>query len=252
MASFALLSAAAFLAGVMNSIAGGGSFLTFPALVFTGVPSIIANASSTVALIPGTAASAFAYRHDLKRSGDFPFWPAAVVSLVGGAVGALLLLLTPQRLFDFIVPWLLLAATLLFAFGPRASATLRKRFHIGPAVVILMQLPIAIYGGYFGGAIGILMLAVWAAFGMTDIHAMNANKTILAGILNGIAAVLFIVAGKVWWPQTLIMLVAAVAGGYVGAHGARRTPPQYVRAAVLAISVCITVAFFYRTYASGV
>jgi uncharacterized membrane protein YfcA len=249
MASFLLLSCAAFVAGVMNSIAGGGSFLTFPALVFTGVPSIVANASSTVALFPGTAASAWAYRHDLKRSGTFPFWPAAVMSLVGGILGALLLLSTPQRTFDSIVPWLLLAATLVFAFGPRVSAALRGRFHVGPATVIVAQLPIAIYGGYFGGAIGILMLAVWAAYGMTDIHVMNANKTILGGVLNSIAALLFIVAGKVWWPQALTMLVAAVIGGYLGAHGARRTPPQYVRAAILVISVSITAAFFFRTYA---
>lgn len=249
MASFLLLICAAFVAGVMNSVAGGGSFLTFPALVFTGVPSIIANASSTVALVPGTVASAWAYRHDFKRSEGFPFWSTMIVSLVGGTVGALLLLFTPQRTFDFLVPWLLLAATLLFAFGPRASAALKSHFHIGPATVIVMQLPIAIYGGYFGGAIGILMLAVWAAFGMTDIHVMNANKTILGGVLNAIAAVLFVIAGKVWWPQTLAMLVAAVIGGYVGAHGARRTPPQYVRAAILVISVTITAVFFFRTFA---
>jgi uncharacterized protein len=248
MASFALIIAAAFTAGLINSIAGGGSFLTFPALVFTGVPSIIANASSTVALLPGTCASAFAYRHDLKRSGKFPFWPAALSSLIGGITGAFLLLSTPQGLFDTIVPWLLLAATLVFALGPRITAALKGRLKIGPATVVVLQVPIAMYGGYFGGAIGILMLALWAAYGMTDIHVMNANKTILAGILNSVAALLFIVEGKVWWPQVVAMLVAAVIGGYVGARGARRTNPKYVRAAVLAISFCITAAFFYRAY----
>jgi len=249
MASYLLLICAAFLAGVINSVVGGGSFLTFPALVFTGVPSIIANASSTVALVPGSVASAWAYRHDFKRSESFPFWPAAAVSLVGGLGGALLLLFTPQRTFDSLIPWLLLAATLLFAFGPRVSAALKSHFHIGPATVIVMQLPIAIYGGYFGGAIGILMLAVWAAFGMTDIYVMNANKTILAAVLNTIAAVLFVMARKVWWPQTLAMLIAAVIGGYIGAHGARRTPPHYVRAAILTISMSVTAAFFFRAFA---
>src|SRR5271169_3128921 len=121
MGSYLLLVIAALAAGLINSVAGGGMFLTFPALVFTGVPSIIANASSTVALVPGSIASGWAYRHDLKRSAGFPFWPAMVVSFLGGLAGALLLLFTPQRTFDTMIPWLLLAATVLFIFGPRAS-----------------------------------------------------------------------------------------------------------------------------------
>jgi uncharacterized membrane protein YfcA len=246
MSSYLLLVLAAFAAGIMNSVAGGGSFLTFPALVFIGVPSIIANASSTVALVPGSFASSWAYRHDFKKSGIFPFWPAMIVSLVGGIAGALLLLLTPQRTFDSLIPWLLLAATLLFIFGTRVSKILTRFFHIGPVTVIVVQFVIAIYGGYFGGAIGILMLAVWSAFGLTDIHEMNANKTLLAAAMNAVAAILFIMAGKVWWPQTLTMLVAAVAGGFIGAHGARRVPPKYIRAFIIVISVTITMVFFLR------
>jgi uncharacterized membrane protein YfcA len=246
MSSYSLLIVAAFAAGLINSVAGGGSFLTFPALVFTGVPSIIANASSTVALLPGSLASAWAYRHDFKKSSELPFLPALVVSLAGGIVGALLLLFTPQRTFDFIIPWLLLGATLLFAAGPHVSKLLKRMVHIGPVTVICIQFLIAIYGGYFGGAIGILMLAVWSAFGLTDIHVMNANKTLLAGAMNGVAVVLFVIARKVWWPQTLAMLVAAVIGGYIGAHSARRVDPRYVRIAVTAISSIITILFFLR------
>ncbi len=246
MGSYFLLVSAGFAAGLINSVAGGGSFLTFPALVFTGVPSIMANASSKVALLPGTLASAWAYRHDFKRSKGFPFWPALFVSMAGGMTGALLLLLTPQRSSDALVPWLLLAATLLFTFGPRLSPILRRRFHVGPGTVILIQFLVAVYGGYFGGAIGILMLAAWSLFGLTDIHVMNANKTLLASAMNGVAVVLFVIARKVVWAQTLPMLVAAVIGGYVGAYSARRVDPRTVRTVIIVISIAVTIAFFLR------
>jgi uncharacterized membrane protein YfcA len=246
MHSYALLVIAAFGAGLMNSVAGGGSFLTFPALVFTGVPSIIANASSTVALLPGSLASAWAYRSDFRRSKGFPFVPALAVSVTGGVTGGLLLLLTPQTTFDALIPWLMLAATLLFAFGPRIAPVLKQHFRIGPRTVISIQFIIAIYGGYFGGAIGILMLAAWSLFGLSDIHVMNANKTLLGAAMNGAAVVLFVIANKVWWPQTLAMMAAAIVGGYVGARAARRVEQHYVRGVITAISVAITIVFFIR------
>jgi uncharacterized membrane protein YfcA len=248
MASYLLLMCAAFAAGLINSIAGGGSFLTFPALVFTGVPSIIANASSTVALLPGSLAAAWAYRSDFSRSRGFPFWPMLAASLGGGLAGAFLLLYTPQRTFDSLIPWLMLGATVLFIFGPTVSPKLKRIFHIGTATLLCSQLLVAVYGGYFGGAIGILMLAVWSVYGLTDIHVMNANKTILAVAMNGIAVVVFVLAHKVWWPQTLAMLGAAVMGGYIGARTAKRVDPQYVRVAVIVISVGITIVFFVRSY----
>jgi uncharacterized membrane protein YfcA len=248
MASYLLLIFAAFAAGLINSVAGGGSFLTFPALVFTGVPSIIANASSTFALIPGTLASAWAYREDFKMSEDFPFRPMMIASLAGGILGALLLLFTPQRTFDSILPWLMLAAAVLFTFGPRISPILKRVIHIGPVTVVFIQFVIAIYGGYFGGAIGILMLATWSVFGLTDIHVMNANRTVLGSAMNAIAVVLFVVARKIWWPQALTMLVAAVIGGYVGARYAKTVNPRYVRTAITMISAAITIAFFLRRH----
>jgi uncharacterized membrane protein YfcA len=246
MGSYLLLALSAFAAGAINSVAGGGAFLTFPALIFSGVPSIIANASSTVALFPGSFISAWAYRDDFKKSGDFPFRPMLIVSLAGGIAGALLLLYTPQRTFDGMIPWLMLCATLLFTFGPRLSPILARMIHIGPVTLLCIQALVAIYGGYFGGAIGILMLAAWSLFGLKDIHVMNANKTLLGGSLNGVAVVLFVIARKVWWPQTLVMLGAAVIGSYIGAHSAKRVNPRYVRNAITLVSIAITVVFFLR------
>jgi len=223
-------------------------FLTFPALVFTGVPSIIANASSTTAIIPGILASAWAYHEDFRKSENFPFLPLLIVSVVGGIVGALLLLFTPQRTFDSIIPWLMLAATVLFTFGARITPILKRAFHIGPVAVVVIQLFIAIYGGYFGGAIGIVMLATWTVFGLTDIHVMNANRTLMGAAANSVAAVLFMIARKIWWPQTLVMLVAAIIGGYIGARTARKVNPRYIRAIVTVVSAGITIAFFLRRY----
>jgi len=221
-------------------------FVVFPALVFTGVPSIIANASSTLAVVPGILASAWAYRVDFRKSDDFPFASMVIVSLAGGIAGALLLLLTPQKTFDFVIPWLLLLATLLFTFGLRIAPALKRVFRIGPITVVFVQFLISVYGGYFGGAIGIMMLATWTVFGLTDIHMMNANRTLLGAAANLVATVLFIFAHKIWWPQTLVMLVGTIVGGYVGAHYARKANPRYLRATIIVISVGITIAFFLR------
>ena len=248
MAAYLLLIFSAFAAGIINSVAGGGSFLTFPALVFTGVPSIVANASSTLALLPGTLASAWAYRDDFQRTENFPRLPMLIVSLAGGFAGALLLLFTPEKTFDSVIPWLMLAAALLFAFGPRISPMLKRLIHIGAVTVVLIQFVVAVYGGYFGGAIGIVMLATWSVFGLSDIHVMNANKTVLAAAMNAVAVVLFILAHKIWWPQSLAMLVAAILGGYIGAITAKRVDPKYLRAAIIVISFAMTTAFFLRRH----
>jgi uncharacterized membrane protein YfcA len=177
-----------------------------------------------------------------------PAYALFLVSLAGGIIGALLLLFTPQRTFDSAIPWLMLASTLLFALGPRISPILKRAFHIGPATVIVIQLLVAIYGGYFNGAAGIVMLATWSLFGLTDIHIMNANKTLLGATMNGVAVVLFIIARKIWWPQTLAMLVAAVIGGYIGARSAKTVKQSFVRPAIIAIGVAITIAFFLRRH----
>lgn len=194
--------------GTLNAIAGGGSFLTFAAMVFVGIPSIVANAASAVALFPGALASACTYRRDLPQIEGIPTGNLIALSFAGSAIGAGLLLFTPQRQFDAIVPWLLLAATLLFAFGPTVTPYLRRVVRLGPATLMAVQFVIAIYGGYFGGAMGILMLASFSLFGMTNFHRMNALKTLLAGLLNGLAVAIFVIAGKIAWGPGMLMMAA--------------------------------------------
>lgn len=242
---------AAMLAGALNSVAGGGSFVSFPALIFTGVPAINANATNTVAVWPGTVASSRAYRNELR-------WHRGVlvlmvVSLIGGVLGAVLLLRTPPATFVRLIPYLLLVATLLFTFG--SSITARFRGHAGKtansswlaiAGLALFQLAVATYGGYFGGGIGILMLAALSLMGMENIHEMNALKTVLASCINGVAVLTFVLAGAVFWGQAAVMVIGAIAGGYGGASFARRLDPLLVRRFVIVVGFAMTIYFFVR------
>ena len=241
---YLLLIAAAFAAGAINSVAGGGSFLTFPSLVFAGVPVVIANASNTVALMPGSVASSVSYRREIRLLNEkwLKLWFA--VSFAGGLLGAGLLLVTSDRTFRQIAPWLLLFATLLFAFGQKASNAMRGRLHGNQALMLLLLFPIAIYGGYFGGGIGIMILAALRLYGMEDIYAMNGIKTMLAASLNAIASVLFVFAGKVAWKPTLLMMAAGIVGGYVGPIIARKMKPIVIRAIVIGVGVVMTAYFF--------
>lgn len=249
-ASAALLVLAATAGGAMNAVAGGGSFLTFPSLLFAGVPAIPANATSSVALWPGSLASAWGYREDLGHEARVLRWFGAA-SLVGGLAGALLLLLTPEVTFRALVPWLLLGATAIFAFGPLLARRLRDAGGLSHRVttrallvLALVQLLVAVYGGYFGGGIGILMLAAFAAMGMEDIHAMNGLKAVLALLINGVAVAAFLVAGVVRWPEALLMVAGAVLGGYLGARGAKKVDPKWVRAFVIAVGLLLSAYFF--------
>jgi uncharacterized protein len=240
-----LLIAAAFAAGAINSVAGGGSFLTFPSLVFAGVPAVIANASNTVALVPGSLASAFSYRGDIARMEEGRVKTWFFVSLLGGAIGAALLLFTSDKTFRQVAPWLLLFATILFAFGGRISMALRGRLHSSQALMLFLLFPIAVYGGYFGGGIGIMILAAFRLYGLTDIHGMNGIKTILSTALNAIAAFIFIAAHQIWWRPTLLMMAAGIAGGYLGPVLARRMKPEIIRAIVIVVGAIMT-AYFFR------
>jgi hypothetical protein len=242
--------------GALNSVAGGGSFLTFPTLLFTGVPPILANATSTVALWPGSIASASAYRREIQAEGRQRLIWLSIISLIGGYAGARLLLNTPEDAFEALVPWLLLVATAVFAFGGPTVAKLRER-RGGPAVDsgaslsvvgMLIQLVIATYGGFFGGGIGILMLAGLAITGMANMHAMNGVKNWLATCINGIAVVTFVIAGAVLWPQAIVMLFGAIAGGYGGASAARRLDPKLIRRFVILVGTVLTIYFFVREY----
>ena len=236
----------------MNAVAGGGSFVAFPALLFTGVAPIPANATNTLSLWVGTAVSSGAYRNRL----NFPrriLLPLIAMSLVGGLAGALLLINTPARTFLRLIPWLMLAATLLFTFGRRLTGHLSTgvSHEAGNAAIAgasIFELLVAVYGGYFGGGIGIMNLALLAALGMTDIHAMNALKIVLVAVINGVAAATFVATGSIVWPQALVMIVGAAIGGYSAAHYAQKLPQRLIRSIVIALGLGMTIYFFVRAY----
>jgi uncharacterized membrane protein YfcA len=249
----ALLAAGAG-AGVMNSVAGGGTLLTFPALLFLGLDSIAANATSTVALVPGSLASAAGYRRELA---PYRRWLGVLLvpSLVGGAIGSWLLLATPERTFSHLAPFLVLFATVLFLIQgawARRRGSLPRESSSDPGEsmawrwAIAGQLLIAIYGGYFGAGIGILMLAVLGFVGLTDIHGMNGLKNVFAFAINAVAAAIFVARGSVDWPHALVVMAGAIAGGYGGAWLARRVGRDAARKAVVVIGVLVAAALFAR------
>jgi uncharacterized protein len=246
--ALALLAGAGFLAGVMNAVAGGGSFVTFPALVAAGLPSVGANASSTVALFPGQVTSAYAYRKQLRGFESLSMRVLIPLSLAGGICGAVLLLVTPQRTFDVVIPWLLLTGTIAFAFGPRLGPSLRAFLHIGRRTLLVLQFLLAVYGGYFGGAVGLLMLAVWSVFGVSDVRSMNAGRILLVTVMNSVAVVTFAVAGKVFWVAALTMGLCSMIGGYAGARFGRGMDPSKLRLLISCFNVVITAAFFWRAF----
>lgn len=244
-AQLVLLLVAAFVAGALNAVAGGGSFLTLPALVYTGVPVVVANATGTVALLPGYASGALGFRSDMQAPPGLSMAALAAVSLAGGAIGAGLLLLTGDGTFRRLVPWLLLAATVLFALAPRILRSAHGA-PAGPARAIAGTLAVAIYGGYFNGGLGILLLALFGLLGQSNLNAMNGLKNLVSALLTAIAVAVYAWGGLVLWPQALVMMVAATAGGYVGARSARRIPPPVLRAAIVGTGLTMTVLFFLR------
>jgi len=248
MSHFLLLVLAGLLAGTMNAVAGGGSFVTFPVLVLVGLPPIAANATSTVALFPGTLASTWAYRRDLTGVAGIGLRVLLPISLVGGTIGAILLLVTPGGVFDVVIPWLLLLATLIFAGGRHLGVWLRRYVRIGRGTFLFIQFILSIYGGYFGGAIGLMMMAVWTLIDATELKALAAPRTLLVSAANGVAVVCFAVAGAVWWLEALAMIVSTVAGGYYGARFARLLPPAALRWFVVVLSGSVTAVFFLRLY----
>ena len=236
----------------MNAVAGGGSFVAFPTLLFTGVPPIPANATNTLSLWVGTAVSGGAYRRHLNLPRRV-LLPLVSMGLLGGLAGALLLIKTPAHTFLRLIPWLMLAATLLFTFGRHLTGRLsagisHQASNAAVAGASFFELLVAIYGGYFGGGIGIMNLAMFAALGMTDIHEMNALKIVLVAVINGVAAVTFIATGSIVWPQALVMIVGAGLGGYASAHYAQKLPQSLVRATIIALGVGMTIYFFLKAY----
>ncbi len=232
----------------MNAVAGGGSFVSFPVMVLVGLPPIAANATSTVALFPGTVASTWAYRDDLRGVAGISLKLLVPISLAGGLIGAILLLVTPGGAFDLVIPWLLLLATLTFAGGRHLGDWLRRYVRIGRGTFLVVQFILSIYGGYFGGAIGLMMMAVWLLIDSAELKMMAPARTLLVSATNGSAVLCFAVASAVRWPEMLAMMVSAIAGGYYGARFARHLPPQVLRGFVVLLSAVVTVAFFMRKY----
>jgi uncharacterized membrane protein YfcA len=245
---FLLLIAAGLLAGTMNAVAGGGSFVSFPVMILVGLPPIAANATSTVALFPGTMASTWAYRDDLRGIAGISLKVLLPISVAGGLVGAILLLVTPGGAFDLVIPWLLLLATLTFIGGRNLGDWLRRYVRIGRGAFLVLQFILSVYGGYFGGAVGLMMLAVWTLIDSAELKTMAAPRTLLVSATNGAAVLCFAVAGAVYWPEMLAMMVSTIAGGYYGARFARHLPPPVLRWFVVALSATVTVAFFLHRY----
>ncbi len=246
---------AAAIAGTLNALAGGGSFISFPALMFTGIPAVEANATNTVALWPGYASSTLAY---LKRL-DAParlLVPLLLVGVAGGWAGAMLLLKTPPHTFVHLIPWLLLSGTLLFTFGNQIRALAGKTAPVDDlrtitwqAIVVssIVEVPVAIYGGYFGAGVGFILMGMLAASGMRDINAMAAIRSLLTAAMNAAAVVTFIAAGAILWPQCAVMVLGSLAGGWFGARFAQKADPRKVRAFVIALGFAMSIYFFVTT-----
>ncbi len=245
-----LLFLSAALAGALNAVAGGGSFISFPALLFAGVPAIPANATSTVALWPGSATSVGAYWRRMPRSARL-LVPLLVVSAAGGWLGATILIHTPQATFLRLVPWLFLAATLLFAFGRKPVMHHATRPEWRPSAgemagVLLLEFLASVYGGFFGGGLGILLLAILSLLPVGDIHSMNGLKMMLTGAINGVAVITFLFAHIVYWPAALVMVVGAGLGGYGGAYYAMKLPVVLVRRFVITVGFAMSAYFLWK------
>ena len=244
-----LVALAGLVAGAMNAIAGGGSFVTLPALMGVGAPALHANATSTVALVPSALASAYAYRAQFAPFAGVSLRAMAAVSIIGGAVGAFALLHTPQKTFDALAPFLVLIGALAFTFGRAAGETLRRHVHIGPRILLACQFALGVYGGYFGGAVGIMMLATWSLMTSADLSTMQASRNLLNAAMNITASAIFVVGGLVVWPMMLALMLGAVVGGYGAARLAARLDPAKARRIVVALVWLIALGFFVKTYA---
>jgi len=252
----ALLCALAIVAGAINAVAGGGTLLTFPALIALGVPSVVANATNTLALFVGTAGSIFSLRHHLAAVKMW-LWRFVPVSVLGGWLGGVLLTRTGERLFDVLVPFLLLFATLVFIVQGLLSrfAGFPEHAPVHPHrrmvwLGLLLQFGVAVYGGYFGAGIGILMLASLGLLGLSDLHQVNALKNVLASLINAVAAAWFIWSGLIDWPHAAVLTVGSVIGYFLGAHYSQRIPQRAVRGIIVAIGLTIAAAQFWHQFGS--
>ncbi|MBB5684134.1 TSUP family transporter [Sphingobium boeckii] len=243
-----LAAGAGLLGGAMNALAGGGTFATMPALIVLGLPSPIANATSNVALQPGAIASAWTYRDGLAPLGGLSLRALTIITFIGGLGGSLLLVATPVRTFDVIVPWLLLMATLVLAFGKHASNALHSRVAIGRRTLIVVQFLLGIYGGYFGGGVGLMMTAAWGLLAGHAPHHLAAPRTLMLAMANAAAATIFVSSAMVVWQFAVPMMLGGIVGGILGARLGRILPPYIIRIVTLLVTAGMTVVFFIRAY----
>ena len=242
-----LLLVAALWAGVQNQLAGGGSFITLPALMLTGMDARAANITSTVALFPGQITGGWMARKSASGAAGLSFRAFVLISLLGGAVGGVLLLLTPSSLFEKMVPWLVLFATGAFAWGSFGRKAKAEGKGLGPVGAAAMQFVIAVYGGYFGGGIGFLMLAALALARM-PLHAASASKNILAGAINFTAVLIFLFSGQVRWVAAAVACAGALVGSYFGARFLKRVNERALRIVVIVIGLLLTIGLFIRSH----
>lgn len=243
-----LTGAAGFIGGAMNALAGGGTFATLPALLAAGLPANLANATSNVALMPGAAASAWAFRDELGPVGGVSHRWLAAVTFVAGLVGSVLLVLTPARAFDLIIPWLVLYAFVVLAFGRTASNWLRRRVTIGTRTLLIVQAALGVYGGYFGGGVGLMTTATYGLLAGHSPRELFAPRTLMLAVANAAAAIVFVATGLVRWTLGVPMLVGAVLGGWAGARLGKRLPDGAIRAWTLLVTGATTAVFFWRAY----
>src|SRR5689334_6362280 len=232
----------------MNALAGGGTFATLPALIALGLPANLANATSNVALLPGAATSAVEFRDELEPLGGLSVRTLSIITFVGGLVGSVLLVLTPTRAFDFIIPWLLLLGLVVMLFGKSASDWLHERLTIGRRTLVIAQSLLAIYGGYFGGGVGLMTTATYGLLAGAHPRSLFAVRTLMLAIANFAAAIVFITVGLVQWVLCVPMLVGSIAGGWLGAKAGRRLAPGLVRGWTLLVTAATTIVFFIRAY----
>lgn len=247
-AAIALAAGAGFVGGAMNALAGGGTFATLPALLALGLPANVANATSNVALLPGAATSAWAFREELTPLNGLGIRALAAITFATGLIGSVLLVLTPTRTFDLIIPWLVLYAFVVLAFGRRASDWLRARVTIGVRTLVVVQTFLGVYGGYFGGGVGLMMTATYGLLAGLHPRQLFAPRTLMLAVANAAAALVFVVAGMVVWWACLPMLAGAILGGWAGAGLGKRLPHGAVRVWTLVVTGATTVVFFLRAY----
>lgn len=242
-----VLIIAGFAAGALNAVAGGGTFISFPALVWVGIPPVMANATATLTALPGYIGSAWAFRRDMQAEGAVGLKPKLGIAAIGGIIGALLLTVTSDEAFVGLVPWLLLIATAVFAAGPWLVPMLSGGAGLGFVGAVVVLMIVSIYGGYFNGGLGIMLLAAFGLMGFKNLHGMNGLKNVLSALLSLVSAITLALAGLIAWKSALVLALATTAGGYVGAAYARKiTNMTLLRAGIVAVGLIMAILFFMK------